>query len=261
MSKYTMQLREIYSPTIHFATPFYTKDEVIGWFEDYELSDYLTQDEIDIINARGTWNKHKLATKIVNHYFMREIGFETIGLFREQAKHYMSEIMEEYLPLIYSSSIEYDPLVNVDYTESYNREATNEGENNGVINGTINSNSSGNSTSSSNSSGLNVSSDTPQGQINKTSILNGAYASSTNANENSISDTTTTSSNNSNASNTTENRTNSNTLNEEYTKRVKGNSGVSATAQRMIQQYRDNIRAIDKEIIEKCECLFMAIYF
>ena len=245
MSKYTMQLREIYSPTIHFKTPFYTKDEVIGWFEDYELTDYLTQDEIDVINTRGTWNKHKLATKIVNHYFMREIGFETIGLFREQVKHYMSEIMEEYLPLIYSSSIEYDPLVNVDYVESYNREATNEGENT--------NNTSGTNTSTSSSSGLNVNSDTPQGQINKTSILNGAYASSTSANENSINDST--------QSYSTGSGTNSNTLNEEYTKRVKGNSGVSATAQKMIQQYRENIRAIDKEIIEKCECLFMAIYF
>ena len=44
------------------------------------------------------------------------------------------------------------------------------------------------------------------------------------------------------------------------TKRVKGNSGVSATAQRMVAQYRDNIRAIDREIIEKLNKHFMAIY-
>lgn len=244
MSRYTMQLREIYSPTIHFEEPFYSKDDVIGWFENYELSDFLTDEEIAVINERGTWNKHKLATKIVNHYFMREIGFETMALFKENAKNFMSEIMEEYLPLIYSASITYDPLVNVDYTESYNREATNEGENT--------NNTSGTNTSTSSSSGLNVQSDTPQGQINKTSILNGAYASNTSANENSINDST--------QSYSAGSGTNSNTLNEEYTKRVKGNSGVSATAQRMILQYRENIRAIDKEIIEKCECLFMAIY-
>ena len=45
-----------------------------------------------------------------------------------------------------------------------------------------------------------------------------------------------------------------------YTKRVKGNSGVSATAQRMVQQFRDNIRAIDYEIITELEDLFMIIY-
>ena len=240
MSKYTMQLREIYTPTLQFEQPFYTKDDVIGWFEDYDLNDYLTDDEISVINTRGTWNKHKLATKIVNHYFMREIGFETMGLFRENAKIFMSEIMEEYLPLIYSASINYDPLVNVDYTETYEREAVNNGE----------TSTSGSSSSSSSSSGLNVQSDTPQGQISKSAILGGSYASSTGANENSISDSTSSSSSG----------TNDNSLNENYIKNVKGNSGVSATAQKMIQQYRENIRAIDKEIIEKCDILFMGLF-
>lgn len=240
MSKYTMQLREIYSPTLQFEQPFYTKNDVIGWFEDYELTDYLTTDEISVINTRGTWTKHKLATKIVNHYFMREIGFETMGLFRENAKIFMSEIMEEYLPLIYSASIEYDPLVNVDYSETYQRQAVNNGE----------SSTTGSSTSNSSSSGLNVQSDTPQGQINKTAILTGSYASSTGANENQIADTTS----------TTSSGTNGNTLAENYTKTVTGNSGVSATAQKMIQQYRENIRAIDKEIIEKCDILFMGLF-
>lgn len=276
MSKYTMQLREIYSPTIQFEYPFYTKDEVIGWFEDYELTDFLTNDEINVINSRGTWNKHKLATKIVNHYFMREIGFETMALFRENAKNYMYELMEEYLPLIYSASIEYDPLINVDYTENYERQATNEGSNSNSTssssssssNSSSTSNSSSSSTSSSSSSSLNVNSDTPQGQISKTAILNGAYASSTGANESTISDSTSASNSNTatnsnsgtNSNSETNTGTNENELNENYTKHVKGNSGVSATSQRMIQQYRDNIRAIDREIIEKCNILFMGIF-
>ena len=93
---------------------------------------------------------------------------------------------------------------------------------------------------------MNVGSDTPQGQINKTDILNGTYASGTNASESesSINDST-------EASNNTE---------ENYTKRVKGNSGVSATAQKMVEQFRQNIRAIDYEIIQELEDLFMIIY-
>lgn len=276
MSKYTMQLREIYSPTIQFEYPFYTKDEVIGWFEDYELTDFLTNDEINVINERGTWNKHKLATKIVNHYFMCEIGFETMALFRENAKNYMYELMEEYLPLIYSASIEYDPLINVDYTENYERQATNEGSNSNSTstsstsssNSSSTSNSSSSSTSSSSSSSLNVNSDTPQGQISKTAILNGAYASSTGANESTInnstsatnSNTATNSNSGTNSNSETNTGTNENELNENYTKHVRGNSGVAATSQRMIQQYRDNIRAIDREIIEKCNILFMGIF-
>ena len=231
MAKYTLELRELFEP-IKFYPTLYTRKEIEGWFTDYDLNDYLTIEQQESILDFGVWSKEKLAQKIVDHYYMREIGFETPALFKHQAKVYMQEIMEEYLPLIYSSSIKYDPLVNVDYTESFQRSADAE--------------ASGTSNSSSNSSGLNVGSDTPQGQINKNNILSGRYASSTSANENEISDNTNTSTNSTN--------------NEEYTKRVKGNSGVSATAQKMVEQYRQNIRAIDKEIIEKLNILFMNLY-
>lgn len=222
---YTMTLYEI-------INNFYTRAEVESWFKDYELSDYLTEEQIQVVTENGLWSKDKLASKIVDHYLMEQIGFETMGLFKHKVKITMKEIMESKLPLIYSRAIEYDPLVNVDYTETFARTIENEG------------NSS--SESSSNSSGLNVGSDTPQGQINKTDILNGTYASGTNASESesSINDST-------EASNNTE---------ENYTKRIKGNSGVSATAQKMVEQFRDNIRAIDYEIIQELEDLFMIIY-
>ena len=218
---YTMTLYEI-------INNFYTRSEVEAWFKDYQLSDYLTEDQIDVITENGVWSKDKLAQKIVDHYLMEQIGFETMALFKHKVKITMNEIMESKLPLIYSRAIEYDPLVNVDYTETFSRTIENEGS------------------SSSNSSGLTVGSDTPQGQINKTDILNGTYASGTNASESeaSVEDET-------NASNSTD---------EDYTKHVKGNSGVSATAQKMVEQFRDNIRAIDYEIIKELEDLFMIIY-
>ena len=216
MSKYTFELRRLFD--------FYTRETVESWFKNYELSDYLTQDEIDVINERGTWSKDKLATKIVDHYYMREIGFETPWLFRHYVLITMKEIMERKLPLIYSASIEYDPLVNVDYTETFER--------------TIDNTASGTDSSS----GLTINSDTPQSQISKTEILAGKYASSTQAGENSASTSTT--------GNTEEGST----------KRVKGNSGVSATAQKMIEQYRKNIIAIDTDIINELNDLFMGLY-
>ena len=231
MAKYTFELRELFEP-IKFNPPLFTRSQVEDFFKDYELSDYLTPEQIEVINEAGVWNKDKLARKIVDHYYMRESGLETIGLFRHFAKVTMQEIMEEYLPLIYSASIKYDPLVNVDFTETFNRTADNTGESN--------------STSNNSSSGLVVSSNTPQGQISKQAILQGKYATSTSANENEaeITDTTTT------EGNTTE----------EYLKRVKGNSGVSATAQKMILQYRENIIAIDRKIIKELNILFMGLY-
>lgn len=231
MSKYTFELRELFEP-IKFNPPLFTRSQVEDFFKDYELTDYLTQEQIDTINTAGIWNKDKLARKIVDHYYMRESGLETIGLFKHYAKVVMQELMEEYLPLIYSASIYYDPLVNVDYTESFNRTADNTGESN--------------STSSNNSSGLVVGSNTPQGQINKDKILRGDYASSTSANEN--------------EANIIDNTNTKGNTTEEYLKRVKGNSGVSATAQKMVLQYRENIIAIDRKIIKELDVLFMGLY-
>ena len=220
MAKYTMELRELIST--------FGKDEVKGWFSDYELSEFLTPEEIKVIEDRGTWNKDMLADRIIDHYFTREIGTDAIGQFILFAKDKMKEVMETYAPLIYSAAIKYDPLVNVDYTETYSSV----------------SGSTSNSKSSSKGSGLTVNSDTPQGQISKNAILQGQYASSTGANEteNSVDDTST------------------NNGTQDYNKRVKGNSGVSATAQKMIVQYRENIRALNTEIIYELEPLFMGLY-
>ncbi len=220
MSRYTVELRDIVENT--------SREEVEAFFTDYNLEDYLTPQEIAVIEERGTWSKEKLARKIVDHYYVREIGLETVGLFKLKAKVAMQEIMEEKLPLIYSAAIKYDPLVNVDYTEDYDSSSSN--------------NQTGKSKGS--TSGLNVSSDTPQGQISKAAILGGSYASSTGANESEA---------------VNEDVSNSNGS-QSYTKHVKGNSGVSATAQKMVQQYRENIIMIDRDIIKDLSSLFMGIY-
>ena len=235
MSKYTMELRELFTP-IKYNPPLFTKAQVEGFFKDYELTDFLTSDQIEVINESGIWSKDKLASMIVNHYYMREIGQETIGLFKHYAKVTMEELMEEYLPLIYSASIEYDPLVNVDYTETFTR--------------TANVDNTGRSVSDSTNSGesIGINSDTPQGRVSKQNILAGEYATSTAGTE--------TESSINNVTNTVSGSDSE----EEYTKRMKGNSGVSATAQKMIEQYRNNIRAINREIIEKLEPLFMGLY-
>ena len=214
MSRYTTTFRSL------IEGGFVTREEIENIFKSYNMLDYLTQEEVDVINTRGTWTPSKLAKKIVDHYYLKDLGFETYAMFKHYAKIQMEEIMESKLPLIYSSAIKYDPLVNVDFTETLERTVD--------------------STANGNGSGLVVNSDTPQTNINKQSILNGNYASSTSANEMDSSS--------------------SSSDEENYTKRVKGNSGVSATAQKMVEQYRDNIRAIDYEIIKELNDLFMGLF-
>lgn len=229
MAKYTITLQEL-------VKDYYSREEIENWFKNYNIEDYLTPLQIEQIEKFNVWSKERLASKIVDHYYTREIGFETPELFKHYAKVYMQEIMESKLPKIYSNFLEYDPLSSVDYVEEYTRE----------IEGT--SNAQGNSISNSNSNGLGINNDTPQSRITKQDLNTGAYASNVNQTENSINDNTKT-----NSTGT------SNTI-EKYTHKMKGDNGVIVTNEYLIREYREIIVAIDKEIIEELNPLFMGLY-
>lgn len=224
MAKYTIELRKIEKSI--------GREELRKFFTNWELSDYLTPEEIKIVVEAGHFSKDRLADHIIDKYYMREIGLETVGLFKLQAKVAMREIMERQAPRLYSASIRYDLFEDTDFTETT------------TTSGGIQTSSTGSSTST--GSGLTVNSDTPQGQISKKSILDGNYASSTGANEteNSVNDIT--------SSNQTSETT--------QTYHVQGNRGISTIPQRMIKMYRDNIIQIMREISDDLASLFMGIY-
>lgn len=220
MAKYTIELRRV--------CDIYGREEVEGWFKDYNISNYLTPLQIEQIEKFGVWSKDRLAEKIVDHYFMREIGFETPALFKHYAKVTMQEIMERQLPKIYSNFFEYDPLSNVDFTEEYTREIL----------------GSSNSSSKNNANGLNINNDTPQTRINKQDLETGAYASNVNQSE---------------TESNIQDETNANTV-EKFTRHEEGDNGVIITNQRLVKEFREIIVAIDEEIINELSKLFMGIY-
>ena len=242
--KYTISIRNIINMV--------GRETVESWFKDYELTDYLTPNQIQKITEHGVWSKDKLAKKIVDHFFMHEIGFETIELFKRYAKSTMQEIMEEKLPIIYSNSLEYDPLVNVDFTESFERTA--EGESSSQSN--LQNNGSSSSQTSGTSESLDIHNQTPQTNITKQDLNAGIYAKEVDQSEssqNATGQTSSTSSQNAQSSQGT------NTT-ERYTRTQKGNSGSLTTAQALVMQYRKSIYAVDKDIIENLNCLFMGLF-
>lgn len=228
MATYTVELRKL--------CDLYGREEIENWFKDYKIEDYLTPVQIEQIEKFNVWSKDRLAKKIVDHYYMREIGLETPELFKHYAKVYMQEIMERQFPKIYSNFLEYDPLSNVDFTETYTREIEGSSE------GTSASNSKNNAT------GQNINNDTPQTRITKQDLQTGAYASQVNQ-----SDTETTIEDETNA------QSSSNTI-EKFTRHEEGDNGVIITNQRLVKEYREIIVAIDEEIINELSKLFMGIY-
>lgn len=209
MSQFTLQLRELES--------LEGREALKTWFEDYNLEDYLTPAQIQTINDRGVWSKEKLADQIIDHYYTREIGLETPALFKLKLKVALREIMEEKAPLIWTASLNINPLNEFEVT-------------------TV-SNGSGQNNSSTNTTGLNIHSNTPQGKINKSQILNGDYASSTDGNEGTAS---------SQGSDTTHNDSKS--------------SGRNRSEIMLLREYRENIIMINRQIINDLADLFIGIY-
>lgn len=228
MATYTIELRRV--------CDLYGREEVEKWFKDYEISHYLNPKQIETMSKHNIWSKDRLAQKIVDHYYMREIGLETPALFKHYAKVKMQEIMERYLPIIYTNAIEYDPLESVDYTTTEER--------------TIDGDASGNSKSNSknNGSGLNINNNTPQTNITRQDLETGAYASSVNQ-----SDTETKIEDETNTSSKTK------TI-EKFERHELGNKGVLDSYQKMIIQFRETIAPVDEDIIKELKTLFMGLY-
>lgn len=225
MSKYTTELR--------YLIESLGESEIKSLFTSYNLSEYLNADELEVVN-NSRFDKNKLADKILKHYYFREIGFETYGVFKHYALSMMNEIMEKYLPLIYSAMIEYNPLVNVDYTETYESSGTETSGRNSVTNGTTSDEM------------TNIKNDTPNSSLSD--IKTGKYASQVDYGNSSII----------NNGSETENR---NAIKgEEYERHYLGNSGSLSTSQKLIEQYRENIKAYETEIINELDILFMQIY-
>lgn len=209
MAQFTIQLREIESVE--------GRENLKQWFMDYDLKDYLTDSQIALIEQRGVWSKEKLADLIIDHYYMREIGLETPALFKLKLKVAMREIMEEKAPLIWSASLDINP--------------SNEFEINSQ------SDTKGNTQTTGNGNSLNIHSNTPQGQINKSQILNGDYASDTDA---------------------TENQTN--TQGNDETHNTSKSWGHNRSQVQLLREYRQNILMINREIVEDLAQLFIGIY-
>ena len=228
MATYTMELRKVID--------YYGREEVESWFSSYNLADFLTPEQIQQIQKYNVWSKEKLASQIVDHYYMREIGFETPALFKHYAKLTMNEIMGSYLLKIYTQFLDYDPLSSVDYTEEYTREI--EGSSEG----------SSNSNSQNSAEGFNINNDTPQQRITKQNLDSGIYASTTNQSETSsqIQDKTNT-------------EASSKTV-EKYTHTMKGDNGVIVTNQYLVRQSRELATNFNLEIINDLNKLFMGLY-
>ena len=207
MSKYTLELRYLYEDKkfnlFDFPYNLYNND-LKPWFEE----------------------------KFYQHFMFYEIGFDTIGMFKQRLMTKLNDIYPYYKQL-YETEIRtkgIDFMLNKDLKESYIRELT----------------SSNNSSQESNttSNGLSTA-----GQLTPSLIANSQKIDK-------FMDTAQKDESSSNATATGESTGNSK---EEYTLTSQGNIGITSSAE-LLDKWRDVLLNIDLMIFEECNDLFMQIF-
>ena len=114
MSNYTMELRHICE---HYAglTP-----EEIMFAEPGEIISAARPSVFDFdYPLYDPDHKEELESKIIYHYYMREISAETPGLWKLFLARTMREIMPYFNQLYYSADLEFNPLHDVDITRTH----------------------------------------------------------------------------------------------------------------------------------------------
>lgn len=102
--------------------------------------------------------RETLETKILRHFYTREIGQETVGLWKLQLSAKMNDIMPYYNQLYASAVLEFDPLTDVNYTRSGSESTSESGSNAN----SLSTSESGSTSSSSEGSMWDLYQDTPQ---------------------------------------------------------------------------------------------------
>ncbi len=134
MSVYTTQVRNICEQTYANETAFYPAkyhgfdeiDTILDMTWDKVIPTYPIFDE----NYRKVLNK-----KILLHYYTREIGTETVGLWKLRLKTKLGEIMPYYNQMYKSELLEFNPLYDVDLNTEHKGKGGEERTGSEIVNG------------------------------------------------------------------------------------------------------------------------------
>lgn len=177
--------------------------------------------------------KPVLCKKILKHYYTREIGFETAGLWMLWMNRRLEEIMPYYNQLYKSAQLQFNPFHDIDYWREGNR------KNDGT------SATSGSSNNRQDNVTRDLYSETPQGALNgvesETYLTDARKVMQDNEANNVYNDNNTT--------NTTE----------DYLEHVYGKMGT-INYSKLLNEYRTTLLNIDMQIIEEFSDLFMGLW-
>lgn len=227
MSKYTTEVRYICEQKAGLG-------ESVG-FDQIDKVLTKSWDKIFTTKCEFFDNNYRqvVCKKILKHYYTREIGTETVGLWMLWMNRRLEEIMPFYNQLYRSAQLEFNPFHDVDYYREGNR------QNDGT------SETTGTSKNTQDNVSRDLYSETPQGALNgvesETYLTDARKVMQDNETNNEYADNNTT--------NTTE----------DYLEHVYGKMGT-VNYSKMLNEYRTTLLNIDMQIIEEFSDLFMGLW-
>lgn len=277
MSKYTTQVRTIcesYTPDNE------SKD---GNWVDIVL--HNSWDKIFTTECEFFDNSYRgiLCCKILKHYYLREIGAETVGIWKLWMNTKLEEIMPYYNQLYRSALLEFDPFKDVDYSKRHDGTNSGSSSTQGSKSGTDGLQTSGTysdtGTVSNNRDivydnthhGSDRYSDTPQGTIANTDVVGNAYLTNVrlidNTDHDVTSDDNTETRNLSGTTSGTQSGTHSETSStgttvnstDAYIERITGKMNTMPYSD-LLNKYRETFLNIDMMVIEEFEELFLGLW-
>jgi hypothetical protein len=240
VSKYTTELRYIYENEKLFP-PLQGTLSLKNVLENYPLENESLKDET---RKDSKTRREELNEKIINHYYFREIGFETVPRFLFALQRKLNEIMPLYNQMFKSVDLDINPIDNVNMTETFSHEISGSGKT------TSNGTSSNSGTNTSDNENLNVESDTPPTELSEDDIKANKYASRTSHSKDTNSNSQSGTSSSNGEVNSTGNKT------ETYERKEFGSSKGYTFAQN-IEQWRNIMINIEEEILNDLQDLFM----
>ena len=210
-------------------------------------------------------HREELETKILKHYYTREIGLETYGLWKLKLNTRMNEIMPYYNQLYESVDFDYNPMYDVNYEKSHigsNNVRSN--SNSSIITASDTTKDSilhEESSSGTDTTRWDKFSDTPQGSLQN--IENDTYLTSARKNTEDYEgsgekDGTTNETLDFNESKST-NASNIENGDDEYIETIKGKIGTYSYS-KMIKDFREQVINVDMMIIKELSNLFMLLW-
>jgi hypothetical protein len=226
-----------------------------------------------------------LCQKILKHYYLREIGAETVGIWMLWMNTRLEEIMPYYNQLYESAKIEFDPMHDVDLTRKHERNVDGTSKEDGTrtdnttgkrtLTGKRDTDSTGsstrNTTSGSDETKRDLYSDTPQGAITgleNENYLTNARKITNNVNGTGNEETNTTENTGTNYSETEDttgkvdgitSNTGSSSTTEDYLETITGKQGTESFSS-LLNKFRETFLNIDMQVIEEFSDLFFGLW-